>query len=208
MRSRSWPGKGALPAEHVIKEHYRLGSTCAILSRSFCNANIIEDKEEIKRVFDEGMKEIRALEAECVEHQKFFAENEVLVAGVLSLYKCQRFFAEKQKEHEWEKKRELKELGGQKVCILGCGSVGVECAKRFGAFGCMVWGIDTRVREHENFFCVYHLDDVKEVLSKSDIVIIALPLTDETYHMFDKEMFAAMKSGAVMVNIARGALVC
>lgn len=72
-------GKGALPAEHVIKEHYRLGSTCAILSRSFCNANIIEDKEEIKRVFDEGMKEIRALEAECVEHQKFFAENEVLV---------------------------------------------------------------------------------------------------------------------------------
>lgn len=132
---------------------------------------------------------------------------EYAVAGVLSLYKCQRFFAEKQKEHEWEKKRELKELGGQKVCILGCGSVGVECAKRFGAFGCMVWGIDTRVREHENFFCVYHLDDVKEVLSKSDIVIIALPLTDETYHMFDKEMFAAMKSGAVMVNIARGALV-
>lgn len=72
-------GKGALPAEHVIKEHYRLRSTCAILSRSFCNANIIEDKEEIKRVFDEGMKEIRALEAECVEHQRFFTENEAIV---------------------------------------------------------------------------------------------------------------------------------
>lgn len=72
-------GKGDLPAEHVIKEHYRLGSTCAILSRSFCNANIIEDKKEIKRVFDEGMKEIRALEAECVEHQKFFVENEATV---------------------------------------------------------------------------------------------------------------------------------
>lgn len=72
-------GKGDLPAEHVIKEHYRLGSTCAILSRSFCNTSIIADKEEIKRVFDEGMKEIRALEAECVEHQKFFTENEATV---------------------------------------------------------------------------------------------------------------------------------
>lgn len=72
-------GKGDLPAEHVIKEHYRLGSTCAILSRSFCNANTITDKEEIKRVFDEGMKEIRALEAECAEHQKFFTENEATV---------------------------------------------------------------------------------------------------------------------------------
>lgn len=72
-------GKGDLPAERVIKEHYRLGSTCAILSRSFCNANIITDKEEIRRVFDEGMKEIRNLEAECAEHQRFFTENEAAV---------------------------------------------------------------------------------------------------------------------------------
>ena len=40
-------GKGMLPAERVIAEHYRLGSTCAILSRSFCNTNIITDLEEV-----------------------------------------------------------------------------------------------------------------------------------------------------------------
>ena len=132
---------------------------------------------------------------------------EYAVAGVLSLYKSQRFFTENQKDHKWEKKRDLKELAGQKVCILGCGSVGTECAKRFEAFGCMVLGIDIVVREIEHFSCVYHLNDAKEVLSKSDIVIITLPLTDETYHMFDKEMFEAMKPGAVVVNIARGALI-
>lgn len=132
---------------------------------------------------------------------------EYAVAGVLSLYKCQSFFARKQKEHKWEKNRDLKELGGQKVCILGCGSVGTECAKRFEAFGCIVWGIDTMVRKHENFFCVYHLNDIKEVLSKSDIVIITLPLTDSTYHMFDQDIFNAMKTGAIVVNISRGALV-
>lgn len=132
---------------------------------------------------------------------------EYAVAGVLSLYKKQRFFSEKQKEHIWEKRRDLKELGGQKVCILGCGSVGAECAKRFQAFGCTVWGIDSTVRVHKDFFYIYSLDRVKEVLSKSDIIIITLPLTDETYHMFNKELFDAMKTGAVVVNIARGAVV-
>ena len=132
---------------------------------------------------------------------------EYAVAGVLSLYKSQKFFAEKQKEHKWEKKRDLKELDGQNVCILGCGSVGTECAKRFEAFDCTVWGVDILVREIKHFSCVYHLNDVIEVLSQSDIVIITLPLTGETYHMFDKEMLEVMKPGAVLVNIARGALI-
>lgn len=132
---------------------------------------------------------------------------EYAVVGVLSLYKSQRFFAENQREHKWEKKRYLKELGGQNVCILGCGSVGEECAKRFEAFGCVIFGVDIVVREIEHFSKVYHLYEVKEVLSKSDIVIITLPLTDETYHMFDEEKFSSMKPGSVLVNIARGALV-
>lgn len=132
---------------------------------------------------------------------------EYALAGVLELYKSQKFFAEKQKEHKWEKKRDLRELAGQKVCILGCGSVGTECARRFQAMDCIVYGIDTRVRTHKNYFCVYHIDDVKEVLEKSDIVIITLPLTEDTRHMFNKDLFEAMKPGAVLVNIARGGLV-
>ena len=72
-------GKGDLPAEHVIKEHYRLGSTCAILSRSFCNTNIITDLNEIEQIFNVGIKEIRELERECLRHQKYFTDNEVVV---------------------------------------------------------------------------------------------------------------------------------
>lgn len=132
---------------------------------------------------------------------------EYALAGVLELYKRQKFFAERQKEHKWEKKRDLRELAGQKVCILGCGSVGTECAKRFEAMDCIVYGIDTQVRTHKNFFCIYHIDEIKKVISKSDIVIVTLPLTDETRHMFNKDLFEAMKPESVLVNIARGALV-
>ncbi len=58
-------GKGMIPAEMIIKEHYRLGSTCAILSRSFCNVEQFKDLEEIRTVFEQGVCKIREFEAEC-----------------------------------------------------------------------------------------------------------------------------------------------
>lgn len=58
-------GRGLLPAEYLIREHYRLGSTAAILSRSFCNANRIADINIIRRIFHNGVQDIRAFEEEC-----------------------------------------------------------------------------------------------------------------------------------------------
>ena len=68
-------GKGMLPCEHVIMEHYRLGSQRAILSRSFCNCDIVSDTDEIKRIFDEGLREIREYEAYCADHPEKWEEN-------------------------------------------------------------------------------------------------------------------------------------
>ena len=68
-------GKGMLPSERVIAEHYRLGSTCAILSRSFCNTNIVTDLDEVRRVFDVDLKAIRAWEKQCENGSVDFAEN-------------------------------------------------------------------------------------------------------------------------------------
>lgn len=68
-------GKGMLPAEEVIIEHYRLGSTCAILSRSFCNVNKIEHMGIISTTFVNGMREIREYEKKVAFHRDFFANN-------------------------------------------------------------------------------------------------------------------------------------
>ena len=73
-------GKGLLPSEYVIREHYRLGSSCAILSRSFCNAEAAESLEQIERTFCQGLREIRALEEECEQHSRYFRDNEREVA--------------------------------------------------------------------------------------------------------------------------------
>lgn len=73
-------GKGLLPSEKVIKEHYRLGSTCAILSRSFCNVNQISHMGVISSTFVNGIREIREFERECEKYSLFFTENELDIA--------------------------------------------------------------------------------------------------------------------------------
>ena len=55
-------GRGMLPSEKVVAEHYRLGSTCVILSRSFCNTSIIDNIDVINMIFKNGIKEIREFE--------------------------------------------------------------------------------------------------------------------------------------------------
>ena len=58
-------GKGMLPSEYVIREHYRLGSTRTILSRSFCDVHKITDLDQIRSIFTKGVEGIRNLEREC-----------------------------------------------------------------------------------------------------------------------------------------------
>lgn len=68
-------GKGMLPSEYVIREHYRLGSSFAILSRSFCNTNLIPEIERIEPIFREGVSAIREFETQCSLHPELFEEN-------------------------------------------------------------------------------------------------------------------------------------
>ena len=77
-------GKGMLPSEYIIREHYRLGSTCAILSRSFCNVDKVKHIGIISSTFIDGVKAIRELEEECESKISYFRENEREVAERVS----------------------------------------------------------------------------------------------------------------------------
>lgn len=132
---------------------------------------------------------------------------EFAVSGVLQLYKQSRFFAENQKEHRWEKHKNIIELFGRKVCIVGCGNVGTECAKRFQVFGCNVIGVNRSVREHHCFDKILGMQELQNVLAEVDIVVITVALTKETKHLINEECFEKMKENAVFVNVARGSVV-
>ncbi len=132
---------------------------------------------------------------------------EFALAGVLNLYKHLNSFYDNQKQHLWQKDRQLSELCGKTVAIVGCGSVGTECAKRFKAFDTKIISVD--VFNHCNKiydeFC--HISNIGSVLGEADIVILTLPLTNKTRGLFNGEMFSLFKDGSVLVNISRGAVV-
>lgn len=132
---------------------------------------------------------------------------EFAVCGVLQLYKRNRFFMKNQITHKWKKHRGLLELYNKTVCIVGCGSVGTECAKRFSAFGCHVIGVDIVSHQSDSYDSIESLNKINDVFSKSDIIVLTLPLVKETYHLINEEKFLQMKQGSVLVNIARGAVI-
>lgn len=132
---------------------------------------------------------------------------ELAVAGVLELYKKMRFFYENQKKHNWEKQRGLLELFGKTVVIVGCGDVGIECAKRFRAFGCTVIGVNRTARKNEVFDRIVPLSDIETVLPEADLVVLTVALTEETRHLMDAERLKQLKNTAILINIARGRVV-
>ena len=66
---------GALPGSMVLKEHVRLGSSMVIVSRSFCNTDVITDLDEVNKIFHTGIKAIRDLEAEVQNKPKEYFEK-------------------------------------------------------------------------------------------------------------------------------------
>ena len=75
-------GTGDLPAEKIIMEHYRLGSTRAILSRSFCDVFKISDMGEIEKVFKENISALRTYEDNVSSITDFKKNQEEVVRDV------------------------------------------------------------------------------------------------------------------------------
>ena len=132
---------------------------------------------------------------------------EFVLARVLEQYKRLETFREQQKEKTWNKLRDLQELFDKRVLIIGCGSVGTECAKRFKAFGCKVIGVDVDTRIDNNYSCMVGLESLDEELESADVIVLALPLTDETRGLIDRKRLELIKRNGILVNIARGAIV-
>ncbi len=66
---------GALPGSMVLKEHVRLGSSMVIVSRSFCNTEVVTNLNDVKKIFDKGISGLRALEKEVLHADNAYMEE-------------------------------------------------------------------------------------------------------------------------------------
>lgn len=124
-------------------------------------------------------------------------------------------FYKAQLEHHYITDPQLRDslrcLHGRTVGIIGMGNTGKELAMRAKALGMQVLGY----RRHsgdvpssvDRIYSKDLGDSIDELLKLSDFVVLALPLTNDTYHLISRRELQMMKSTAYLVNIARGAII-
>ncbi len=129
------------------------------------------------------------------------------ILKILEIYKNTKFFVENQKNKNWQKERNLKELTDKKVTIVGYGSVGEEIAKRLKAFNTYITAVDVNTKISEYIDAYKNINELGQALEKSDIVILTLPLNENTENLFNEKLFMRMKNDSLFINISRGKIV-
>lgn len=129
------------------------------------------------------------------------------VMRLLELYKNAAELMEKQSAARWEKDRNWRELAGKCVCFVGYGAYAEETAKRLKNFGVEILAVNRRKKQSPWVDGWYDMEAMHDALRRADVVIMAVALTKETRGLLNREAFAAMKPGAVLLNAARGGLV-
>ncbi|MFC5531544.1 NAD(P)-dependent oxidoreductase [Cohnella yongneupensis] len=132
---------------------------------------------------------------------------EWVVLKTLEIYKNTRFFERNQRRSEWTKNRELIELHGKTVGIIGTGSIGTEVAKRMKAFGCALLGLNSTGTSVQCFDECVPSSRLDAFLCRCDVIVIALPLTKETRGLLNGSRLDKTKPGVVVINVSRGGIV-
>lgn len=126
---------------------------------------------------------------------------ELVVAGILAITKDIPGFVRLQATSEWAHHR-VGGLLGMHAIVLGYGAVGKAIGDRLTAFGIEVVGISKSGRHPARA-----VSELPRLLPTADILVVTLPLTDETEGLVDAEMLGLLPDGGLFVNVARGSVV-
>lgn len=102
-------------------------------------------------------------------------------------------------------------LYGRKAGIIGFGNTGKMLADRLHALGMEIYAYNRSPIEGYEYIKEKRIaangDTIDDILKECDFVILTLPLNNETYHMFNRDVFLKMKDDALLVNMSRGGIV-
>ena len=115
-------------------------------------------------------------------------------------------YRDHQRDHEWMKWGvQLPDYGGDVCCVVGLGSIGEAVAERAQVFGMDVRGVKRTVEGYAGAADeVYPAEDLLAALDGARLVVLCVPLTDETRGLIGAEALAACDDDAIVLNVARG----
>jgi phosphoglycerate dehydrogenase-like enzyme len=132
--------------------------------------------------------------------------TELAIAFMIALLRQVPLASREVREGVWTN-RKGRQLTGRSIGIIGCGHIGKDLATILAAFGCAVLAND--ILDFPEFYAAHHVEPVglEELLRRSDIVTLHVPLDDSTRNMLSAERLALLKPGALLINTARGGVV-
>ncbi|WP_445768030.1 2-hydroxyacid dehydrogenase [Rheinheimera sp.] len=113
-------------------------------------------------------------------------------------------FIAQQQQQLWQAKSPRR---FQHICLLGLGELGSAAASHFAVLGYQVSGWSRTAKQLEGIQCFSAEAELTAAVAQADIVICLLPLTPATESLLDTVFFSRLKAGAILINVARGAIV-
>ncbi len=134
-----------------------------------------------------------------------FAVAELALAYIFALARPIVQATESMRAGMWEKSKfEGIEVAGKVLGIIGMGRIGQALGQKAAALGMLVLGYDSRTVGVAPYMQMVDLD---ELLAKADFISLHIPLTEESKHLLNAEMFGKMKQGVRIVDCARGGVI-
>ncbi|WP_332699409.1 D-2-hydroxyacid dehydrogenase [Halalkalibacter lacteus] len=133
--------------------------------------------------------------------------SETIFALMLGLTRKIHTYVKNQQSKTWHHADMNLEIHGKTIGIFGVGAIGQETAKIAKAFGMHVIGVRHSGKPLEHVDEMYNTEHINNILPKCDYVVITVPLTNDTYHLFGTQQFEAMKPSSFLINISRGEVV-
>lgn len=130
---------------------------------------------------------------------------ELTLALILAMLRGIPDFVRAQGRHEWIPTRIWPALADRRVLVVGYGKVGRAITARLLPFETTVTAVASRPRAGDDLVSAVHgIDELPALLPEHDVVVVITPLTAATEGLVDRGFLAAMKDGALLVNMSRG----
>lgn len=211
LRYARWDGLSAFPSDPAEVDFYvpPLVQDISVISRPLAHMTRLKAVQALSSGTDELREELALLPGHVTlcsargVHARSTAE--LALTLVLASLRGLPHFIRAQDIGVW-KPKVFPSLYEQSVLIVGYGAVGSALENLLSPFGCAV----TRVARSDRdslYGPVYSASHLPRLVGEADVVVLATPLTSATHHLFDADMLARMKEGALLVNVSRGAVV-
>lgn len=134
--------------------------------------------------------------------------SEHVLGVLLTEFRGLRTSIRNQEKKEWTRKNIFyQQLSQQKMLIVGTGHIGQQLASFAQGLGIQTYGVNTSGHAVAGFIECFSQKKMSQIISQMDIIVNILPLTNDTYQLYNKEMFLAMKHGTAFINVGRGSSV-